>query len=285
MDHFDGSLRQAGIDLHTHSTASDGRLSPAQLVNKALEAGVKLLALTDHDTTDGLKEAQKTARALGIRLVSGVELSVRWNRQSIHVIGLDFDPKGRCLTSGLQRLRRLREQRALEIAEQLERLGITDAVSWTSEKMKSAQITRAHFARLLVQRGCCRTIRQAFRRYLEPGRFAYRACNWPPLTDGLNWINESGGHTVLAHPLRYGLNTSSLIQLLHEFKTVGGDAIEVCSGSASRKEVGLCAGFARRFTLKGSIGSDYHGDTQSGRPLGTPFPFPASIEPVWEVFN
>lgn len=285
MDGSDGHLRQAGVDLHTHSTASDGWLSPAQLVHRAKEAGVKLLALTDHDTIDGLKEARKTACALEIRMVSGVELSTRWNRGVIHVVGLDFDPEGRRLANGLKQLCRLRALRATTIARKLEEVGITDALSWISKKGWATRITRAHFARFLVDKGHCRTIQQAFKRYLNPGKLAYADCDWAPIASALNWIKESGGCTVLAHPLRYGLDDGNLIQLLDEFKAGGGDAIEISSGAGSQREAVLCANYAQRFKLKGSIGSDYHGGIQNRSLLGRVLPFPASIEPIWGVFR
>lgn len=285
MDYSEGSLLQARIDLHTHSTASDGRLSPAQLVDKATKCGVKLLALTDHDTIGGLNEARKAASAHGIQLVSGVELSAGWHRHSIHIIGLDFDAEGQGLTSGLRQLRGLRTQRAIRISEKLEGLGVTGAVSWTSEKAASAQITRAHFACLLVKRKYCRTVQQAFRQYLAPGKLVYADCDWPSMGEVLNWIKESNGVAVLAHPLRYGMEDIRLTQLLHDFKAAGGDAVEIYSGVSSPKGAALCTAYAQRFNLKGSIGSDYHGDTPGRSRLGVAGLFPPAIQPVWESFR
>lgn len=285
MNYYGMSWHQAEVDLHTHSTASDGRLSPAQLVEKAMGSGVRLLALTDHDTINGLKEAQEAAAERDIQLVSGVELSARWCQHSIHIIGLNFDVGGHSLTNGLGQLRRLRTQRAIAIAGKLEDLGITGTSSWTSKKMLSTQITRAHFARLLVERKYCRTIQQAFKKYLGPGKLLYVDCNWPPMKDTLDWIRESGGCSVLAHPLRYGLDATQLTRLLHEFKVAGGDAVEIYSGTDSPREIKICTRYARQFDLKASIGSDYHSETQRRSRLGATCPFSVSVQPVWEIFE
>lgn len=285
MNYSGMSLRQTEVDLHAHSTASDGQLSPTQLIEKAIGSGVRLLALTDHDTINGLKEAREAAVGRNIQLVSGVELSARWCQHSIHIIGLNFDAEGYSLTNGLAQLRQLRTQRAVAIAEKLEDLGISGALSWTSKQVLSTQITRAHFARLLVERKYCRTIQQAFKKYLGPGKLLYVECNWPPMKEALDWIRASGGCSVLAHPLRYGLDVTQLTQLLHEFKTAGGDAIEIYSGTDSSGEIMICTRYARQFNLKASIGSDYHGETQRRSRLGATCPFSVPVQPVWEIFR
>ena len=269
------------IDLHTHSTASDGRLPPAALVDAAADNGVELLALTDHDTLAGLDEASRQARRRGIRLVSGVEISVSWEKRTLHIVGLDVDPAQRDLAGGLAGLQALRARRADAMGEQLEARGLSDATARARELADGGQITRAHYARLLVDDGLCSKPQQAFKRFLKPGRPGYVGVVWAELQTAIDWIHAAGGQAVLAHPLAYGMSGAWRRRMLSAFTEAGGDAMEVCCGNHNPSDNHVCARDARHYGLKGSVGSDYHGPHQHWLALGRPLPLPDDIEPVW----
>lgn len=273
-----------GIDLHCHSTASDGRLTPTQLVEAAAEAGVGMLALTDHDTLDGLAEAQQAALACDITLVTGVEISVRWQQRTLHVVGLDIDVNTAAMRNGLALMQQQRRLRAVAIAAKLERLGLSDALNRASAQASGGQITRTHYARLLVESGMCKTMQQAFKHYLASGKPAYAAAQWVPMAEAVSWIVDAGGSAVLAHPLQYRLGTDARTRLLKDFRQAGGSALEVCSGNSRDADVMLCAADARCHQLLGSVGSDFHGPEQRWLKLGGAPPLPASITPVWTRF-
>lgn len=275
---------RCGIDLHCHSTASDGRLTPAQLVEAAADAGVGMLALTDHDTLNGLAEAQQAALPCGITLVPGVEISVRWQQRTLHVVGLDIDVNAPALRAGLTQLQEQRRLRAAATAAKLERLGLADALNRASAQTGGGQITRTHFARLLVESAMCKTMQQAFKRYLAPGKPAYAAAQWVPMAEAIGWIVEAGGYAVLAHPLQYRLSTSARARLLEDFCRADGSALEVCCGNSRDADVMLCAADARRHQLLGSVGSDFHGPEQRWLKLGGAPTLPASVTPVWTRF-
>lgn len=279
------SQARRGIDLHSHSTASDGRLTPTQLVEAAAEAGVGMLALTDHDTLDGLAEARQASLACGITLLFGVEISVRWQQRTLHVVGLDIDVQAMALCEGLARLQEQRRQRAAVIAAKLQRLGLADALKRASIQAGGGQITRTHFARLLVEDGICKTQQQAFKQYLASGKQAYAAAQWVPMAEAIRWIVDAGGCAVLAHPLRYRLGSGARARLLEDFREAGGCALEVCCGSSRDADVVLCAAEAGRHQLLGSIGSDFHGPEQRWLKLGGAPPLPTSVTPVWTRFD
>lgn len=268
-------------DLHSHSTASDGTLSPAELVTRAAQQGVDVLALTDHDVTDGLCEAQATAGTLGITLLPGVEISVTWQARTIHIVGLGIDPDNTVLQQGLASMRAFRDWRAEEMGRRLEKRGIEDAYAGASAHARGAILSRTHFARYLVERGYARDIGQVFKKFLTHGKPGHVAGEWAALPDALHWIHSAGGQAVIAHPARYKLTATRLRQLLGEFRQHGGVAIEVVSGSHSRDDCHAMANYAREFDLLASAGSDYHGPEQAWLELGKLPPLPAGCTPVW----
>lgn len=270
------------IDLHCHSTASDGSLSPPQLVETAMAAGVRTLALTDHDCTDGLDEADKAARTQGLRLIPGVELSVRWHDRNLHLVGLGIDPQAPALRAGLRELQAIRETRAEGIAQKLERIGVRDALARTRALANGGQPTRTHFARLLVADGFARDMERAFDRYLAAGKGAYVGADWPDLERGVQWINAAGGRAVIAHPLRYRFGTQLRERLYQAFRAMGGAAIEVCCGTSSAEDVRRSASEAVAHGLRGSVGSDFHGPEQPWVRLGRVPALPAMVTPVWD---
>ncbi|MGZ8214250.1 MAG: PHP domain-containing protein, partial [Methylosarcina sp.] len=209
-------------DLHCHSTASDGALSPKELVQRARQQGVTTLALTDHDTTAGLAEARAAAAEAGIQLINGIELSTTWQGKCLHIVGLGIDPAYPPLSEAIHNLQFTRLHRAEEIAHKLEKKRIPGALAAVQKAAGEGMITRTHFADFLLSQGYVSTQQEAFDRYLAKGKPAYVATSWAELNIGVNWIKQSGGIAVLAHPLRYDLTASWMRRLLTEFKAIGG---------------------------------------------------------------
>ena len=270
------------IDLHTHSTASDGTLTPAQLVDKAAAAGIRNLALTDHDTTAGLAEAQAAADKHAIRLINGCEISVSWSQTTIHVVGLNIDPDNQTLQQGLSGLREYRDWRAREIARKLELYGLENAYEGAAAFAKGELIGRTHFAHYLVQHGHAESIRQVFKKFLVKNKPGYVSGRWAALGDVVDWITAAGGQAVIAHPARYSVTRAKLLRLLDEFREAGGIGLEVVSGSHSRDEYQTMARHAENKQLKASAGSDYHGPENPWIELGRLPALPDNCEPVWQ---
>jgi predicted metal-dependent phosphoesterase TrpH len=269
-------------DLHSHSLASDGTLSPGDLVHAAAAAGVDVLALTDHDSVDGIAEAQRSARDNGLRLVPGVEISVTWQSRTLHVLGLGIDPESAGLRKGLGEQSAFRDWRAVEIGRRLARAGIPDCYAGARELAQGRIVSRTHFARHLVAQGHAGSMREVFKRYLVNNRPGYVSGRWASLQDALDWIRAAGGVAVLAHPARYGMTASKLRCFLGEFRECGGLGMEVVSGSHTRDQVAAMASLCRNEQLLASRGSDYHGPENPWVRLGELPPLPAGCTPVWE---
>lgn len=269
------------FDLHTHSTASDGVLRPAALVERAAARGVRVLALTDHDTTAGIPEAREAAQCGDLHLVAGIELSVTWHGGLLHVLGLGIDPENAVLGAATARLAGLRETRAAAIAERLQRAGVTGALEGARRWAAQGQITRTHFARFLVEAGVVPSVNHAFKRYLGRGRSAHVTVEWASLEDALGWIRAAGGIAVLAHPLAYRLSGARMRRLLSAFAVMGGTGIEVVCGGYSADMQRTCAQWAIKHGLRGSVGSDFHTPETPWNELGRLAPLPPSLQPVW----
>ena len=273
------------IDLHCHSTRSDGLLRPAAVVARAAARGVRALALTDHDELSGLHEARQQASAAGLEFVNGVEISVTWSGRTVHIVGLQIDPENEELLHGLERIRTGRHQRAEEIASGLEAAGIPGTLAGAQAFVTNPELVgRTHFARHLVERGHARDVQSVFRKYLTPGKPGYVPHQWATLDESVRWINASGGMAVLAHPGRYGLGSAERESLLSSFVAAGGAGIEVVTGSHSPEQYATWAGYAQRFGLLASAGSDFHGPEESRRDFGTLPGLPPGVKPVWERF-
>ncbi len=270
------------FDLHNHSIASDGTLTPTQLIELGARHGARAMALTDHDTVDGLEEAAGAARRCGIGFVNGVEISVSWGETTVHVVGLGIDPGSRVLGDGLQAIRGGRLGRAKRMAEALEALGIPGtleaALAHAGSEMR---LSRTHFARHLAEVGAVRDAQQAFDKYLGKGKPAYVQHQWARLEDAVGWILAAGGVAVLAHPGRYGLKPLGRATLLDEFKRLGGEAIEVVTGSHRPEEYATWRRVAEEYGFLASRGSDFHGPGESPVEPGRLPPLPASLVPVW----
>ncbi len=273
------------VDLHSHSTCSDGLLSPAELVERAVLRGVDMLALTDHDELAGLAPARAAALQWGLRLIDGVEISVQWEGTTLHIVGLNVDAHHAPLVDGLAAIRAGREQRAQRMADSLNAAGITGSLEGARRYAKNPELlSRSHFARYLVAAGHARDTNAVFRNYLTPGKPGYVPHQWAALTDALGWIAGSGGLAVLAHPGRYPLNQQQAEKLLAEFAALGGAAVEVVTGSHTPDEFVIWARYAKRFGLRASAGSDFHGPGEGYRDVGNVPVLPAGCEPVWSGF-
>lgn len=271
------------IDLHSHSDRSDGALSPAALVQRAAQRGLRALALTDHDTVDGLDEAVLEAERHGVQVVAGVEISVTWNGRTLHVVGLGIDPCAPRLVEGLHSVRAGRLERARAIAAKLHAYGV-DGTLEPSIALASnpAMVSRTHFARHLVASGVCKDMGTAFRRYLGEGKAAYVRHTWAALAQAVQWIRESGGLAVLAHPGRYGLRRARMHDLFAEFRAAGGAAVEVVSGSHTPEQTAVTGQLAVECGLLASAGSDFHAPEESWLDLGQLAALPSECRPVWQ---
>jgi 3',5'-nucleoside bisphosphate phosphatase len=270
------------VDLHCHSTASDGLLSPAVLAERASARGVTLFALTDHDALCGLAEARAAAEARGLAFVDGVEISVTWRGTTIHIVGLRIDPHNAELRRGLELVRGSRVRRARSIAESLEAAGIADSFEGAMAHVENPEIvSRTHFARFLVQRGYARDVRSVFHHYLVKGKPGYVPHEWAALADAVGWIRAAGGVAVVAHPGRYKLPRPELRELLAEFVQCGGTGIEVVTGSHAPEQYAEFAALARELGLLASRGSDFHGPGESKVELGALPQLPHDLKPVW----
>lgn len=274
-----------GYDLHAHSTASDGTLTPAELMARAAAGGVQVMALTDHDTLAGLDEAADAAAGHGIGFVPGVEISVTWNKQTVHIVGLGVDRTNAALRDGLAGLAEYRDWRAREIGRRLAKAGIEDAFEGAKAFSNGRLIGRTHFARFLVQAGHADNVGQVFKRFLVSGKPGHVSGQWASLADALGWINGAGGQAVIAHPARYRMTRSKLRRLIAEFAELGGAAIEVVSGSHSKDEYFTMARHAADFDLAASAGSDFHGPENPWIELGRLPDLPPGCRPVWRDWD
>ena len=272
------------IDLHTHSNCSDGSLSPAALIARAAQAGVEVLALTDHDTVAGLEEAERAAREHRLHLVPGVEISVCWLTLDIHVLGLWIDPCESALHSMLEHQGDLRRARMAKICARLAKLRLPGAKLLAAVQAHAALPTRAHLAQALIAGGHVPNADAAFRNYLGRGKPAHVAPEWPALDQVVSCIRAAGGVAALAHPLRYAISAGARRRLISDFVAAGGGALEVVTGG-SIQHVDSCAALARNHGLMGSVGSDFHNPQAAWNPLGRSLKLPDCIAPVWRSFG
>lgn len=269
------------IDLHCHSTVSDGLLAPQDLVAHAASRGVKVLGLTDHDDLGGLATARQAASQHGIHFINGVEISVTWKRRTIHIVGLKVDADNHSLKSALSEVRIARDARAREIAEGLAKVGIEGAYEGAQKYSKQSIMTRSHFAQYLVEAGHAKNVKSVFKKYLVKGKPGFVDHQWMALEQAVSLIRDSGGIAVIAHPGRYDLGFVNMHLLMHEFRGHGGEAIEVVTGSHTPPQYDQFAKIAHRFGLKASQGSDYHGPGLSYMEMGYLPELPHGCVPVW----
>jgi predicted metal-dependent phosphoesterase TrpH len=271
-------------DLHCHSIVSDGTLTPEALAARASANGVELWALTDHDEVGGQHRAAAAAKAEGMRYLTGTEISVTFLDQTVHIVGLGFDPDDADLLHGLRKTRGGREQRAMEMSDGLAKVGIKGAYEGALKFVGNPElISRTHFARFLVESGVCKETNEVFRKFLTEGRPGFVPHRWASLKDAVTWITRAGGMAVIAHPARYKFTPNEEFALFTEFKAHGGQGVEVVTGSHSAAEYIIYADAAREFGLAASRGSDFHSPDESHTELGTLPYLPGNLTPVWEA--
>lgn len=272
----------ATIDLHCHSTISDGLYSPEELVAYAHAQGVKLLALTDHDDMSGLSRARNAAEQYGMQFINGVEISVTWKRRTLHIVGLKVDPDYTPLKTALDAVKQGRLDRAKLMAEGLDNVGIEGSFEGAQAIAGNSIMTRSHFARFLVEAGHVKDVKTVFKKYLVKGKPGFVEHEWMSLEEAVALIKDSGGVAVIAHPGRYDLGRTNMPLLMHQFRMCGGEAIEVVTGSHTPAQYTQFAKIAHQFSLKSSLGSDFHGPGMSYMAMGRIAELPSNCVPVWQ---
>jgi len=270
------------IDLHCHTTASDGSLSPADLIERAAERGIETLAITDHDTLEGFRQARETAAEKGIRLISGIELSCVWGGATIHIVGLNMDADSPVIADAEAFQIRARAERSELIARRVsKKLGQTICLDTVRQYAGSEIVGRPHFARYLVDQGWVPSMQTAFTKYLGAGKVGDVKTSWPELDQAVRWITAAGGTAVMAHAHLYKMTRTKLRACLSDFIEAGGSALEVAYGQMDNNQRGQMAALAKDMSLLGSCGSDFHGPNRFGLDLGVMPAFPKEITPVW----
>ena len=275
-------MNTLNADLHCHSVVSDGTLTPEALALRAQENGVQIWALTDHDEVGGQSRARTAAQDLGMRYISGVEISVSWANQTLHIVGLGIDENNPQLIQGLYDTRNGRTNRAKAISAELEKIGIQNAYSGALRFVGNPElISRTHFARHLVESGVCASTEEVFQNYLVAGKPGFVDHVWANLADAIQWITGAGGIAIIAHPGRYRYSDLQKEELYAQFKDLGGKGIEVVTGSHTPEEYAIFAKVAQRYGFLASRGSDFHSPDESDIDLGCLPNLPAPLRPVW----
>ena len=270
-------------DLHSHTLYSDGSLSPADLIDRAIDKKVDVLAITDHDTINALPESHAyiADNDLPLTLINGVEISTKWKSFEIHIVGLNIDVTNDTLLALLDEQQKKREVRAMEIGARLAKHGIDTPYESAKELAGNAQVTRAHFARVIVAQGHAKNVPAVFKKYLARGKIGYTPSEWCDMQTAIHAINAAGGQAVLAHPGRYQLSNKWLRQLLHDYKAAGGQAMEVAQPQQAPTERQFLGQLSQEYQLLGSQGSDFHFPT-SWLELGKNLYLPKDCEAVWQ---
>ena len=273
-------------DLHCHSVVSDGTLTPEALAARAKTNGVQLWALTDHDEIGGQERAMAAAKALDMKYLTGVEISITFAGKTVHIVGLGFDHTHTDLVQGLRNTRGGRAERAKEMSEGLAKVGIHGAYEGALKFAGNHElISRTHFARFLVESGVCKDTSEVFRKYLTENKPGFVPHRWASLENAVNWITGAGGVAVIAHPARYGFTANEEFALFTEFINHGGRGVEVITGSHSSADALQYADTALEFNLAASRGSDFHSPDESHTDLGTLPWLPGQLTPVWELLS
>ncbi|EHN70683.1 RNase RNM [Aliivibrio fischeri] len=274
------------IDLHSHTTASDGRLSPTELVERAVSFDVKVLAITDHDSVAGLDEAHAAIKEqnLPLQLIDGIEISTLWSNKDIHVVGLNLDIHHPDLVELIKNQEARRDARAIKMAERLEKAGYEGALEGAKALAGDGTLTRAHFGKWLVDEGHAKTMQAVFKKFLTRNNIGYVPPDWCSIEEAVNVIHKAGGVAVLAHPGRYKLTAKWIKRLLAAFVEAKGDAMEVALPQQGVQERRVLADYAIQFELEASQGSDFHYSspwTELGRNLW----LPEGVVPVWQKWD
>jgi len=269
------------IDLHNHSYYSDGFLSPREVVKLASKANCSLFSLTDHDTTDGLIEAQLESNKLDLNFINGVEISAFWRNSAIHIIGLGIEIDNDMLQTGLEFNQAIRKDRAKKIALGLWRSGIKDALEKAQKISGGYMLTRTHFAQMLIQEGYCKDMNSVFRRYLTGSKPGGVKAEWKDFNEVINWIHSAGGKALIAHPFRYRMTQTKIKKMLNDFKEANGDGFEVVNANSSDEEISLGNQWSEEYDLLASVGSDFHGWPNQRVQIGNLADLPNNSRAIW----
>ncbi len=270
------------FDLHCHSNISDGVLSPEALAERAKENGVEVWALTDHDEVAGVPIARAAAQRLGMHHVAGVEVSISWAGETVHILGLKIDENCHELVQGLATTRSGRSARAQEIGTQLEKAGIPNAYHGALQYAGNPDLVgRTHFARYIVETGVCASLGEVFKKYLVEGKPGFVPHRWATLEQAIGWIKAANGIAVVAHPGRYKYSDLAESEMLSRFKDLGGTAIEVVTGSHTIDQYQYYAQMANHYNFLASVGSDFHAPGESRVDLGRLPALPKNVKPIW----
>ena len=273
-------------DLHSHTQASDGLLSPEELVHRAVEMRVGTLAITDHDSTSAIPAARAEIQRAGLdlTLINGVEISTLWENHEIHIVGLNIDIEHPAMVALLEEQKARRQQRAMQIGERLEKANVPGAWEGALRLANGGAVTRGHFARFLVESGKASDVAGVFKKYLARGKTGYVPPQWCTIKQAIDVIHHSGGKAVVAHPGRYDLSAKWLKRLLAHFAEQGGDAMEVAQCQQAPNERTQLAAYAQQFGLMASQGSDFH-QPCPWIELGRKLWLPAGVEAVWQLWE
>ena len=269
------------VDLHTHTRCSDGSLTPGELIDRAIDAGVDILSITDHDTINAYDDDTINLNST-IRLVPGIEFSAQWRGQGVHILGLNIELDGAEIQSGIASQRDARIERSKLIAERLEKSGIKGSLQVAQKNAGHELVARTHFAHALVELGVVNNFKLAFKKYLGAGKAGDVQTDWAALQEIVGWIQSASGVAVLAHPAKYKLTKTKLKSLVVEFKEAGGQGLEVISGKQSPDVTQYMAKLCEQYEMLASAGSDFHKPGQSWSEVGSVSALPKSCKPVWE---
>lgn len=286
MEQESSTIEHKIYDLHSHTNASDGQLTPEQLVERAIEMGVSVLAITDHDSTDGIAPAREyiNQQNYELQLISGVEISTLWENIEIHIVGLNMDITHPALVTLLKSQSESRYIRGQEMGRRLAKSGIENAWEGACALADGGQVTRGHFAQFLINTGVASDFPKVFKKYLAKGKIGYVPPTWCTIEESIRAIQAAGGQAVIAHPARYGLSNKWLKRLVEHFKSVNGDAMEVAQCQQAPNERQYLAQLALEHSLKASLGSDFHRPC-SWIELGRKMWLPADVTPVWQDWS
>jgi predicted metal-dependent phosphoesterase TrpH len=274
------------VDLHSHTNYSDGGLSPQELIDRATNYQLDVLAITDHDTVSGLECASQyiEEKALAITLINGIEISTSWHGFEIHIVGLNIDKTNEQLTGLIEQQQAARELRATTMGEKLAKSGFDGIYDQAKVLAEKGSITRAHFAKILLQQGHVSTMQGAFDKYIGKGKRAYVSPTWCSIEQAINSIHAAGGTAVIAHPIRYGLSAKWLRRLIVQFKQDGGDGLEAVLPQMNNDQRKIILNYCLEYGLHASMGSDFHYPSRWSD-LGKNLRMPESVKPIWQLWS
>jgi 3',5'-nucleoside bisphosphate phosphatase len=283
---YDKDCSNLRIDLHSHTNCSDGALTPQELIERAVNFQIDVLAITDHDTVKGLDSAKQTIleKKIPLTLIDGIEISTQWQGFEIHIVGLNIAPEHEALQSLISKQQQRREARAIAMGEKLAKCGFNDVYTEAKALAGQGSITRAHFARVLLHRGVVSKMQAAFDKYIGKGQRAYVNPNWCSIEEAVTTIHAAGGVAVMAHPIRYGLSTKWLRRLIVDFKAADGNGLEVVLPQMNNEQRKLMLSFCLEYDLHASMGSDFHQPSRWSD-LGRNLNMPEQANPIWQLWQ